>query len=509
MRAHCPGATYLPSDSADQDSASFHAGSDLEPDLFADARRPLFTSDRTPLALLIVALIALLVFPIAAAAQDDSAGTPASGTDSGTGSGVTALTGPVLTGDGSEADSLAEPGVPLVDQEYLTTQLSTDTDLQGDRTARANLDARRVTVSSEIDLMQADVQTLGERIINVEFAMINQQALIDQARTTQSNMALQRTAIIIEVETIRTDIIRLKQALVEKAVVAYMAPRQDADAEIFVSNSAGEAAKKMVLIDAVADRDASIIDQLALRETALARNERTLGDLAAAAAELHRSQVLTREALTSSRAEYEQLQHVLNDKIANSTAEVGQIDAQRTALDQEIAEREAQLRAIAEKRAERRARCESQGGTVTDDGEEIDCSFLGAQPAPGSMVLPVFDTISSEFGLRFHPIHKENRMHNGIDIDGVTGQPIGAAAAGEVFFVGWISGFGNTTLIDHGGGVESLYAHQSDFAVAEGDFVQAGQPIGYVGSTGNSTGPHLHFEVSVNGEQVNPRQFLP
>ena len=96
----------------------------------------------------------------------------------------------------------------------------------------------------------------------------------------------------------------------------------------------------------------------------------------------------------------------------------------------------------------------------------------------------------------------------GEDIPAGYGAQILAAASGTVVTAGWVSGYGNYTVIDHGGGLMTAYGHQSSFAVSVGDVVTQGQVIGYVGSTGNSTGPHLHFEVYVNGSTVDPKSYF-
>jgi len=125
------------------------------------------------------------------------------------------------------------------------------------------------------------------------------------------------------------------------------------------------------------------------------------------------------------------------------------------------------------------------------------------------MVWPVPGALVSNFGNRVHPIFGTVRMHNGLDLDGNMGDPIVAAQSGTVLSAGWQSGYGNTIVLDHGDNLSTVYAHQTSFEVAAGDAVQTGQLIGYVGSTGNSTGPHLHFEVRVSGNARDPIGYLP
>ena len=120
--------------------------------------------------------------------------------------------------------------------------------------------------------------------------------------------------------------------------------------------------------------------------------------------------------------------------------------------------------------------------------------------------LPGFYSVTSYFGNRLHPVLKVYKMHTGVDIAGAgcNGKNVVAAADGKVITAGWISGYGYTVMIDHGGGVVTLYAHSQKLLVKVGDQVKAGQAIMLVGSTGYATGPHLHFEVRINGKYVNP-----
>lgn len=132
----------------------------------------------------------------------------------------------------------------------------------------------------------------------------------------------------------------------------------------------------------------------------------------------------------------------------------------------------------------------------------FEASGVGRQS--GGMTRPVPGGVSSGFGMRFHPILNYSRMHQGVDLHAAYGTPIIAVADGRVDFSGWHGGHGNAVEINHGGGLQTLYGHMSRIAVHSGESVHRGEVIGYVGSTGLSTGPHLHFEVHRNGVPVNP-----
>jgi murein DD-endopeptidase MepM/ murein hydrolase activator NlpD len=123
-------------------------------------------------------------------------------------------------------------------------------------------------------------------------------------------------------------------------------------------------------------------------------------------------------------------------------------------------------------------------------------------PSASGFIWPVNGTFVSGFGMRW------GRMHEGIDITAPFGAPVVAVAAGTVTEVGWHGGWGNLVVVDHGGGLETYYAHNSSFAVSVGTSVSQGQVISYVGSTGNSSGPHVHLEVHVNGTPVDPMGYL-
>ncbi len=134
----------------------------------------------------------------------------------------------------------------------------------------------------------------------------------------------------------------------------------------------------------------------------------------------------------------------------------------------------------------------------------------GRDPVQGTgrLIPPAGGPITSPFGWRVHPIYRSRRFHAGIDFGVPTGTPVRAADRGTVIYAGWYGGYGNTVILNHGGGITTLYAHNSRLAVGVGQVVQRGQAIAASGSTGLSTGPHLHFEVRVNGQPVDPRRYL-
>jgi murein DD-endopeptidase MepM/ murein hydrolase activator NlpD len=129
-----------------------------------------------------------------------------------------------------------------------------------------------------------------------------------------------------------------------------------------------------------------------------------------------------------------------------------------------------------------------------------------AKPAPveSGLAMPANGPITSYFGYRYHPILHFTRFHAGVDIGAGWGSPIVAAADGQVIGAGWAGGYGREVQIAHGGGIVSLYGHMSEIVATEGSYVRRGQLIGYVGSSGLSTGPHVHFEVRQGGQPVNP-----
>ena len=163
---------------------------------------------------------------------------------------------------------------------------------------------------------------------------------------------------------------------------------------------------------------------------------------------------------------------------------------------EEISRREAEAAKAAREAAKNRGNSSSYSG--------------GGKAYSGSLTWPCpsYSRISSPYGYRTHPISGTRKLHKGLDIAASKGNPVVAAAPGTVVKSYFSSSYGNYVAISHGGGMMTAYAHMTRRMVSAGDTVSAGQQIGTVGSTGNSTGPHLHFEVYVGGSTTNPMNYF-
>lgn len=209
--------------------------------------------------------------------------------------------------------------------------------------------------------------------------------------------------------------------------------------------------------------------------------------------------------------------------IAEKKAELEEQHAQIASIKADTERKEQQLVAKNRERQQWLASLESNAVVLAealDDLEEtsnrIEQEILNLQRASrGSGIsgianwpTPGYTRVTSDYGNRIHPILRTQRMHSGLDIAAPTGANIVAVEFGTVIYSDWFGGYGQTIIIDHGQGISSLYAHQSRLLVSVGEEVDRGQVIGRVGSTGQSTGPHLHFEIRKNGRHTNPWPYL-
>ncbi|MGQ0520740.1 MAG: peptidoglycan DD-metalloendopeptidase family protein [Actinomycetota bacterium] len=228
-----------------------------------------------------------------------------------------------------------------------------------------------------------------------------------------------------------------------------------------------------------------------------------------------------RDATDALRADVEVQKDVAKrqrDLVVNRLSDLEGLRAEQVAVRSQLAADEAEQARLLEEVRRRKAEFESEIGALRAESTTVSALLQGlrtglegapAAARPGALSSPLPGSpVTSMFGSRLHPIFATVRMHDGVDFAAVQGTPIRAAAGGTVVSAAVRGGYGNATIVNHGNGLATLYAHQSEMFVIAGSSVKAGQVIGAVGSTGFSTGPHLHFEVRVQGVPVDPLPYL-
>lgn len=187
---------------------------------------------------------------------------------------------------------------------------------------------------------------------------------------------------------------------------------------------------------------------------------------------------------------------VIKDELVKDKESLEEDKAELTKLKEELAKEEEELEGKLQKIA------------TQNDSTYSDSTNSSAVISNGSWPVPGYSRISSPFGYRIHPVLGVKKLHTGIDIPAPTGTPAVAVSSGTVIYSGVQGSYGNTVMIKHDNGLVSLYAHNSSLVVNVGDKVEKGQVVAKIGSTGRSTGPHLHFEIRVNGTVQNPLNYL-
>ncbi len=183
-----------------------------------------------------------------------------------------------------------------------------------------------------------------------------------------------------------------------------------------------------------------------------------------------------------------------------------------SALSQQISYQRDAIASLDETYAKQQSTVQSDEGNSTEIEQiiqSLESHGTGTGISGIHFIWPVVGPITSPYGWRLDPVMHQWWIHTGIDIGVPEGTPIHAAATGRVIVAQWLNGYGYTIIIDDGGGISNLYAHQERFAVSVGQDVQQGQLIGYAGMTGWATGPHVHFEIRINGKPVNPAPYMP
>jgi len=303
-----------------------------------------------------------------------------------------------------------------------------------------------------------------------------------------------------EVEQAERDVASAQSALeqrraqFETRVVAAFKYGQMSLTDVFTSaRDINDVVVTSTLVNAVVQNDRSLVDEMASLLAELSRR-RAEAIVMRVEAEHARGEAQRIEAKVSAQLEEQRrVTNQVNRTQATLARSLQELREDADALEEHLKALEASQKLI-ERQIRDAEAAERAGRSVGDTGS--------------GWVRPTNGWLSSGFGNRMHPILKTVRLHAGVDLAAATGTPIVASRGGTVTFVGWMSGYGNTVIVFHGGGLATLYAHMSAFSVEDGQYIAQGGRLGSVGMTGTATGPHLHFEVRTNGVPQNPCGYI-
>lgn len=332
--------------------------------------------------------------------------------------------------------------------------------------------------------LEGQVRALDADIAAVEADLANATVLLDTitADLTRAETKLSATS---------TDLHLARTELTDRAVNAYIRQPGAQLANVLLERrSFRELAAAADFLRSLFDAQHRSVGRYRALQDAIVGERRSLGELRDQAAAQRDVVAVRRQELVGARSQRDGLRAQALSEEAKQKAILEEVKDQVEKFEAEIASLKKESDAIA---ALLRARQRTQ--KVLPSGK-------------GVLAAPVAGGVTSAFGARVHPIFETTRMHNGVDLSAPAGTPVKAADAGTVAVAGTRGGYGTTVIIDHQNGLATLYAHLSGLAVAEGAKVDRGQVVGYAGSTGFSTGSHLHFEVRVNGNPVDPMRYL-
>lgn len=369
-----------------------------------------------------------------------------------------------------------------------------------------DLDDQVQDLQGQIDSSRLEQENWQQVIEDVSAKLKQIQADLDAANARLQSIQTKQAEINAQIAQTQNEIVKMeaylktRQDVLNRRVRAiYMHGQLNYLEVILGANSFSDFANRVELLKRVIRSDYNLILEIQKQKAAIeakkAQLEEDKRQLDALAAEAEK----TRQEIAKKKAEQQKvLDAAKSNKAAAAQMEQdlnAQLASVRNLIQQRLAAAEAARQA-----AQQQAASDDEGGGGGSDDNYVQ--------GTGAMGWPCSGPITSPFGYRTHPIFGTTIFHAGIDIGVDYGTPIHAADSGVVVYSGWISGYGNAVIIDHGGGISTLYGHNQSLAVSEGQSVSKGSVIAYAGSTGNSTGPHCHFEVDVNGSPVNPMGYL-
>lgn len=320
------------------------------------------------------------------------------------------------------------------------------------------------------DKLKTQIQGLSSEIAVVQDDLTQKQIAYNKAQqaVTQAEKELQESEEELE---------QRREALRQRVRGIYMEGQMSYLEILFESKDLSDFITRLEYFNILVSNDQKILTDIAKQKEEIAQKAEELQTQRDQAAKLKNDAAAAKGELDNKNKQYQ--------------AALGQNKKAQEDIFIQIEKMEADSNAIAEKIRE-----------LTSKSSGKVHGTINTYPLPG------YYEVSSPFGWRIHPITKKKSLHTGVDFPAPTGTPMYAAGAGVVLMAGWYGAYGNAVIIDHGGGYTTLYGHNSKLTVSVGQTVAAGQKVAEVGSTGWSTGPHLHFEVRLNGNPTDPMQFF-
>lgn len=383
--------------------------------------------------------------------------------------------------------------VPLVFISSASSQSQEDLDtIEEAKDERERARERELAAESEIALLEAeDIEVV--KALEAATSLVYLQEAKEQAAQQRLDAALQSKVVAQEgYLEIAQEIKLLEERAVAYAVESYLGLSDQRAEAWFEADDATTAAHKIALLDFVTSDTNDVLDRLKLiqeeRDSFLSEASEAEDEADLIAAELEEVRI----ELEAKRAIQEELKKELDVRREHwKNVLATAVQEQEDITDFIVAEEDRIARELEE--ARRRAELEARLGQISESG----------------WVWPGGGNVTSPFGMRLHPILGYVRMHNGVDMPCSIGDPIRAATEGIVTIAESYGGYGNTVVIQHANSISSLYAHLNSWSVNVDQYVFTGEQIGACGTTGLSTGPHLHFEIRISGVPVDPMPYLP
>lgn len=344
----------------------------------------------------------------------------------------------------------------------------------------------------QLDQVNKEIRDLDYKIMTsqVELDNINQQLVELEASIAKNeeNLAKAKEKLSSKEEDLNT---RLKEEYKNGSYIFL---------EILMdSSSISEMLKRIDVVSNILNQDRELLNFTNKQIDYIRETENKLKEQKAEYKEKLAAEENKKAELEENNKKKIQFMEVLQADKVQAEAEYNEFVKLTQSLDAQIVKLEKELE---EKRKAEEARRKAEEERRKAAGEVVHGNGQLSWPVPG------YSSISSYYGYRVHPIFNTKKFHAGIDIPAPMGTPVKAAMSGIVIFSGWQGGYGNVVMISHGSDLVTVYAHNSANKVRVGDYVDRGQTISLMGSTGFSTGSHSHFEVRVNGSTVNPLTYL-